>query len=306
MDFIHNIHLDQLVDIGFGLLVAGICIKTLFTDRNALKKQRELWRQELGELENSLKSLITDASDASEIFDKNIRHRQKELAALLEKVEHVIQTSNTTAQSSDNSKETAPDSRSFTKNSSVEDPPWVHTQPEFLSVADKVQSSLEDASKRSSLRHKTLATQGKHQTQAEKIDKTLALKHQIEIEKQEQEKADNEIFQQTSIVDQVAFRIAKRLLLEGKELHVVARKLELPVSEIRHLDTLLREQAQRKNLPLPKALEEKEIRRVRGIVRNTGTTAKENDAEQKVTFPQEDTETLKDSSAYNSNDSELF
>jgi hypothetical protein len=175
-------------------------------------------------LENSLKSLITDASDASEIFDKNIRHRQKELAALLEKVEHVIQTSNTTAQSSDNSKETAPDSRSFTKNSSVEDPPWVHTQPEFLSVADKVQSSLEDASKRSSLRHKTLATQGKHQTQAEKIDKTLALKHQIEIEKQEQEKADNEIFQQTSIVDQVAFRIAKRLLLEGKELHVVARK----------------------------------------------------------------------------------
>jgi hypothetical protein len=30
MDFIHNIHLDQLVDIGFGLLVAGICIKTLF------------------------------------------------------------------------------------------------------------------------------------------------------------------------------------------------------------------------------------------------------------------------------------
>jgi hypothetical protein len=35
-------------------------------------------------------------------------------------------------------------------------------------------------------------------------------------------------------------RIAKRLLLSGKEIHIVARKLELPVSEIRRIEILLR------------------------------------------------------------------
>ena len=47
-------------------------------------------------------------------------------------------------------------------------------------------------------------------------------------------------FDKTSIMDKTTYLIARRLLLEGKELHVVARKLELPVSEIRLLDRLIR------------------------------------------------------------------
>ncbi len=256
MEFLQNISINQFADIGFGLLVAGICIKTLFTDKNALKKQRELWREELQELEKSLKTLITEASDASEVFDKNIRHRQRELTSLLERAEKTISETKSLSDSAPSEF----DDLSLKKTSSsndqeniVIDPPWAQNSSEEITAA-----------KGASLRYKTLTSLGKISNEA----KATTLKSQIEIEKDEEEKHDNEIFQQTSIVDPVAFKIAKRLLLAGRELHIVARKLELPVSEIRHLDSLLRERAQKENLPLPKALEEKEIRRVRGIVRD--------------------------------------
>ena len=53
-------------------------------------------------------------------------------------------------------------------------------------------------------------------------------------------------FQGTSIMDQATYRIARRLLLAGKELHIVARKVDLPVSEIRLLDRLIREEDKRR------------------------------------------------------------
>ena len=45
-------------------------------------------------------------------------------------------------------------------------------------------------------------------------------------------------------MDKTAYKIARRLLAAGAEIHVVARKLDLPVSEIRLLDRLMREQRQ--------------------------------------------------------------
>ncbi len=70
----------------------------------------------------------------------------------------------------------------------------------------------------------------------------------IELEKSEEELEEDErlsqqTFEQTSIMDVVTYRIARRLLTAGKELHIVARKVDLPVSEIRLLDQLMREEA---------------------------------------------------------------
>jgi hypothetical protein len=268
MEFLQNISIDQFADIGFGLLVAGICLKTLFTDKNALNKQREVWREELHQLESSLKELITEASDASEIFDKKIQRRQNEIKALLEKTENSIKQIN--LQDLQNSSPSKNGTQTLAETLEViekVDPPWA------LEIPKNIEESLKKSEKGASLRYKTLSSMGKISNTT--IESKDSLKNQIEIEKEEQEKADNFIFQQTSIVDPVAFRIAKRLLLEGKELHIVARKLELPVSEIRHLDTLLREQAQKENQPLPKVLAEKEIRRVRGIVRDPLEKTKE-------------------------------
>lgn len=67
------------------------------------------------------------------------------------------------------------------------------------------------------------------------------------ISSEEEELDEDEIlaqqtFEQTSIMDLVTYRIARRLLDSGKELHVVARKVDMPVSEIRLLDNLMRQE----------------------------------------------------------------
>jgi hypothetical protein len=46
------------------------------------------------------------------------------------------------------------------------------------------------------------------------------------------------------MTDPIAYRIARRLLSQGIEIHVVARKLDLPVSEIRMLDRLMLDEAE--------------------------------------------------------------
>ena len=53
---------------------------------------------------------------------------------------------------------------------------------------------------------------------------------------------ESDTYNKTSIVDPVTYRIARRLLRGGKEIHVVARKIELPVSEVRLLDKLMRQE----------------------------------------------------------------
>ncbi|HQH27543.1 MAG TPA: hypothetical protein PLP17_09130 [Oligoflexia bacterium] len=64
-----------------------------------------------------------------------------------------------------------------------------------------------------------------------------------EIEILRSDPVEGEAFSRTSIIDPATFHIARRLLKEGKEIHVVARKLELPVSEIRSLERMLRQEA---------------------------------------------------------------
>lgn len=271
MDFL-NIGMDQLADIGFGLLVIGICLKTLFTDRSALSKQREVWKEELHTLEVSLKELIAEAGEASQVFDKRIQRRQSELESLLRRAERTVSEAKeiTTKLRDSTNSEGESEYPLGDESDGIEDPPWAKMVDDSISLPPEVEASLMSARARA----KKDFTQVPDKTKSSrsnlaqpKRDVRTPLQRQIEMQTEE-EVSDEHIFRQTSIVDPVAFRIAKRLLLEGKELHVVSRKLELPVSEIRHLDTLLRQDAQKENLPLPKALAEKEIVEVRGIVRD--------------------------------------
>lgn len=67
------------------------------------------------------------------------------------------------------------------------------------------------------------------------------LNEQLEILK---EKEERHTFEKLNIVDPTTYRIARRLLSAGHEIHVVARKLELPLAEVRMLDRLMREEKQ--------------------------------------------------------------
>lgn len=78
---------------------------------------------------------------------------------------------------------------------------------------------------------------------AAQIEKIQLNKNQPEPSVEEE---DDEIFSRLSIMDKTAYKIARRLLAAGAEIHVVARKLDLPVSEIRLLDRLMREHGEAK------------------------------------------------------------
>ncbi|HMO19211.1 MAG TPA: hypothetical protein PKA63_14065 [Oligoflexia bacterium] len=254
---------QQIIDIGFGLLVIGICVKTLLTDRDRLGKERARWKEELEDLQHSLQSLIADAADASQVFDKRIQRRTSELDALIRRAERSVAEARKVSSSFDENGFARSDSNLLAEPF---DPPWaqmVDGIPERKSAGLLETDILEETVKKTKRRPAV----EKEVQKNTKGDIRTPLQSQIEMQS-EQEARDEEVFRQTSIVDPVAFRIAKRLLLEGKEIHIVARKLELPVSEIRHLDSLLRQEAQKVNLPLPPALAEREIVNVRGIVRD--------------------------------------
>jgi len=90
-------------------------------------------------------------------------------------------------------------------------------------------------------------------------------------EKDEEERVAQETFKRLSIMDPTAYRIARRLLADGTEIHVVARKLDLPVSEMRLLDRLMREESAQRERNLEVGPNYKQIEAIpaRKIVRSS-------------------------------------
>ncbi len=264
-----NITWPQIADIGFGLLVAGICLRTLLTDKDSLLKQRALWKHELTELEKSLQTLIMEATESSQVFDTRIQRRQRELQELLDKAEARIATITNTSENfkmvpadrKSNTRHSTNSTRTNTNNIYEDEDSWIISERGERRLSQDIEM-LDDKSTRT----QSTQTQLQQRLERQRIA-TKQAKEEAKIQEEKEAEEDLEIFKHTSIVDPIVFRIAKRLLLEGKELHVVARKLELPVSEIRHLDGLLREQAVNRAKELPKALKEKELGTVRSVIR---------------------------------------
>lgn len=244
-----NMGLEQYADIGFALLVGGVCIRTLLFDREANIKQRAIWKQELKELEKSLRILIDEATEASHVFDKQLGKRQIAIEKMADRAENLLRASisnaNKPATSQKNTATKRSDSQKTTQSKKIKD--W--TMDEDL--PNHLMSSLESASDRASFNSENAKSNNE--------ESELAAKKAL---------SDERIFAQTSIVDPVAFKIAKRLLLEGKELHVIARKLDMPVSEIRHLETLIRQQAQLDQAELPETFKSKDLGTVSKIIRD--------------------------------------
>ena len=275
-----NLGIDQYADIGFTLLIAGVCLRTLLFDREVNVKQRMLWKQELLEVEKSLKMLIDEATHASSIFDRQITEKQGNIQKLVNKAESLLKASisnakiNKSKSISSNQEESLYDEGSYdfpystSKTLKAQDSSsdWTYGEeiPSHLVDAIEVADREEDPS----YNKRNVPQKNRKTMVREQLDKNMILKNE---EKKKQELLlDEKIFSQTSIVDPVAFRIAKRLLLEGKELHVIARKLEMPVSEIRHLETLIRQQAQEVQAELPETFKAKDIEQVKKVIRDPG------------------------------------
>lgn len=255
-----------LVDVGFVLFVTAACLHSLFRDNTSADRRRAAWQTELKELEQTLRGLIAEAGAASSNLDRNLLQRKRELEALLKRIEEkdvtqqpAASTRRTTAspqrepnfslgEENDLPNETW--KRPVRKQAAepvaaakpkvpVARPAKPQEEPEWKSGYFELEQLINSAEDSVSLSQSIAAAVPPARREA-KQPMLAATGLSEQIETINMSAAENDTFNMTSIMDQSTYRIARRLLKEGNELHIVARKLDLPVSEIRLLDKLMR------------------------------------------------------------------
>lgn len=219
---------SNLIDIGFTVLTTVICIKFLTQQTFDSGKTIGYWRKELKGVEQTIRNLISEAMTVNNNLDKTLVKRKSDLEKLLhnlEKIENKL----------DQVEEFPNDSwRRKEEDLRLENIEQVNqTSPNSLAedARDSISLSTKDSFSGSAKSKRTIFT---------KTAKSLC--EQIEIKKPENIKQTSQTPRNTTVIDPVTLKVAKRMLAQGKEIHVVAKKLELSVSQIRVIDRLLREQ----------------------------------------------------------------
>lgn len=217
------LQLSGFVDIAFVLLVVGICVRSLITKLQP-NPHEEQWKGELLELEESLRKLIEDASSAGRDLNQNLLLRKSELQSLIERLEK-----------SEVEKHPKPVVKAHAKSPKTDDlpnPSWEKPR-ESLRKRDTGETPVGRGPANESLRR-----------QIEVSAQELA---QLQDDLHEQEGGFEDVVVNNAPdapedpSESVARRVARRLLLRGQEIHVVARKVELPLTEVRKIDQGLRQ-----------------------------------------------------------------
>jgi len=203
------LHIEAIVDTAFMVLVIFTCWRVLFGKQATQNVQNPRWKEELAELEKSLGRLIEEAGQASYQLDKNLQRRREELEEVLSKVERkqhqAVEQSTVEAQ---NVEEPSIEIPNDLPNSTWLEPLKKEpTQNPAPSLDEQIEVATADSPLKS--REETLS------------EKMLA-----------------------QWIDPVAFKVAKRLLGRGQEIHVVARKLGIPTAQVRLVDSILRRERQ--------------------------------------------------------------
>ena len=230
----------SVIDIGFVLLVTFACLRSLRSDESGV--QTPAWREELSEVQHALKGLIAEAGAASSQLDRSLLKRKEELEALAKRLDES-------------------ESRLATKPK----PPTLKPEPPKF-APPKMTAAQDDMPNSSWTFGDAGASDDGLLGAVESLADTITLSNPLppraaeakpaaaakfapsaprtitdDIELLKSDEKERAIYERLSIIDPVAYRIARRLLAGGKEIHVVARKLGIPISEVRLLDRLIRQ-----------------------------------------------------------------
>lgn len=223
MTFVAN--LSTLIDIAFVGFVSFACWRSMRSAAEVPHAAAELWRNELKELEKVLRSLIDEAGTASAALDRRLARRKEEIEALLKRAEGVS--------SSTQSPRTPAKNPALARQRTA--PP---RETEVLELEDDLPNESWGARAK---------RQARELSEEDRIEQLVSRQRDtVQLSKpagdEELNAAQQRTFAQLSMTDPIAYKIARRLLSQGIEIHVVARKLDVPLSEIRVLDRLMREE----------------------------------------------------------------
>ena len=260
-----QINFSQVVDLGFVALVSFVCIKNIFgNSADAASRRAEAVRGDLRELESALRGLIGEASAASGNLDKSLNRRKSELEQLLKRIEGKAGSASeliAEGQSGSAPAQSAAGSRGYKNNNIPSDnqvddnlpnDTWTlgslesdSSDEAAQSLRDLIESSEDSVTLSSEFEQFALK---KHQQQQKRSAKPAEIKPAKPkaslgsslAKRLEQVKTEQQAEYIPSFIEPGAFRVAKRLLMSGQEIHVVARKLDLPLGDIRVIERLAR------------------------------------------------------------------
>ncbi len=249
--------LQGWIDIAFVLVVVIVCLPGLLNDPANAERRSGRWKEELSLLERTLRELINEAGAAGSKLDQRLLVRQRELEQLVLKLEkHRALKDQADAyeigetETTDNlAFEDDLPNPSWSRRSGAESTPSFKIEELAAEKSDKVSISASSADRVSKLKRISEDVLNDHarrrgesaapltRARADNTERDRTLAEQIDIE---EEQGPSGMF---AHLDPVTYKIARRMLLSGQEIHVVARKLELPVAELRILDKMLRQGA---------------------------------------------------------------
>ncbi|MCC6933927.1 MAG: hypothetical protein IT292_11870 [Deltaproteobacteria bacterium] len=221
---------SMIVDVLFAGLVMATCFFSLTKDGEAGAKKLSLWHQELGDLQNALKELIEDAGVASNNLDRRLLKRKEELEKVLAELESKEQTL------CQNAATKAEDSSSLPNSS------WLEQDIERESVADyeKLVSEYE-------IWHSEKPRQvvpKNSQVLQPKVAELAVKQEKVQKEKQQLDESQQLTLLKRTLNDNIdiqTYRVAKRLISQGHNTSVVARKMQIPASQVRIIENVIKD-----------------------------------------------------------------
>ena len=246
MGFLESFSLEQLIDLGLVAMVVLAGHQFLFAKGVSITKgeAQDLPAKGVGKITNELKNveatlreLISEAGAAGSRLNHSLLERQHELEQLLGQLRS--SESNIRGQQLSNRERGSEESSQAELQSEViDDLPnqtWLEEKKED-SLGSKAQLKQDNVS----ISAEALKSS---RTQQKPDSKLQSLKEKVEVAVAKSNET-TEAPPINSAIDPVAYRVAQRLLGRGEEIHVVSRKLDMPLAEVRLLDRLLRKKTE--------------------------------------------------------------
>ncbi len=248
--------IESFLDIGFICLVSYTCYLAIFTQAGRESSRTKDWVEKLQGLEQMLRELIAEAGAASSNLDSSLSRRKLELQTLIQKIEELKNESSQGQTFA--TYEASPRQASSRRNPSVQlqsempNDSWLESPTERRVSARYNNSGIVDEGDEAGLDELIAETQdqiritrnsrtNRAQPADEFQDSTSSAKGlSADIERLEQDDLEAESDPMAHLLDPIAYKVARRMLEAGKEIHIVARKLDLPIAAVREIDLLLR------------------------------------------------------------------
>jgi lambda repressor-like predicted transcriptional regulator len=218
---------SSLIDIAFVVVIAASCFFAITRSGSGGDERSAKIQADLQNLEETLRELITEAGIASNSLDRSLSRRKEELQILVERIE-VLKDEVQNPPKPQRAKKKGREKRFAAEAALGQSQPLDEDVPNETWLRASPSTSISSYGPAQYANVKSLA-------------------NQIEVLDVPSESVSDEQIadarEAARSIDPIALQIAKRLLKNGKEIHLVARKLELPIAQVRVIDTLLRRES---------------------------------------------------------------